>query len=83
MNKKIKLAIIILVTFALGFAFGFYAGTEIVIRKIVSIGQKFIDIDYQLVNAAIWMYESQFDIFENASIYVDERNREPNARFYQ
>lgn len=43
------------------FGAGYITGTIITIKAVVEIGSHFIDIDYDAVNAAIFMYKNRIN----------------------
>lgn len=56
MDKRV--VVIVILALLIGYAIGFFHGVSVTIQKVADIGSRFIDIDYEAVEAAIYQYEN-------------------------
>lgn len=73
MNKEYILLIIVLLI--IGLLIGYTAGTIITIKAVVAVASSFIDVDYDLVQKAIFQYKNNIgkcfpSDLGNASLYI-------------
>lgn len=59
MDKKlrIKLILAVIIGIVIGFIIGTIFGMNIMLQKVINIARGFIDIDEELIKAAVWKYE--------------------------
>ena len=74
MNRRLIYIAILL--FIVGFSIGFYFGVDSCIKKVVQIGSQFIDINYILVQRALYQYDNQIGgRITNAPLCNNTRNQ--------
>ena len=61
MLKEIGVGIALVVVFMVGYGFGFAHGGDMVIDKVIDIGQRFIEIeiDREAIDKALWQYDNE------------------------
>lgn len=70
-----KIYLIALITFGIGLLIGIFLGVAYTLHEVVEIASGFIEIDYKMLNDAIFRYKNHIKgDYPNAYLFNDSRN---------